>query len=474
MRICLLTEGSYPYVVGGVSSWVQMLMEGLPEYEFFIYSIGAEAKDRGHYQYRFPENCKGIQEVFLDEILRLPSSGMRAEALSSEERETLFALVSGEEPLGLPALARILRRRDWKSPLDLFMTSDFFDVIARVYRERYSYLPFTDYFWTLRSMLLPLFFLLRQPLPEADVYHSVATGYCGAVGGMAALLYGKPFMITEHGIYSREREAEIIKSDWAKGDFKSIWIRYFYHLAQLAYVSADHVYTLFEHNAKIEAELGCDPEKIGVVPNGIHMERFAAIPELTEHAGPIVIGAVVRVVPIKDIVTLLRAFFLVHRAMPETELYVMGNVEEDPEYVALCKRTVETLGIEGVMFTGSIDVAAYLPRMDVLVLSSISEGQPLSVLEGFAAHRPYVTTDVGCCRELIYGDSTDALGAAGAVVAPMDYEAMAREILRLARDYKLRKEMAAVGYERCRRGYTYEHFIASYRRIYEEEGQVRR
>ena len=474
MRICLLTEGSYPYVVGGVSSWVQMLMEGLPEYEFFIYSIGAEAKDRGHYQYRFPENCKGIQEVFLDEILRLPSSGMRAEALSSEERETLFALVSGEEPLGLPALARILRRRDWKSPLDLFMTSDFFDVIARVYRERYSYLPFTDYFWTLRSMLLPLFFLLSQPLPEADVYHSVATGYCGAVGGMAALLYGKPFMITEHGIYSREREAEIIKSDWAKGDFKSIWIRYFYHLAQLAYASADHVYTLFEHNAKIEAELGCDPKKIGVVPNGIHMERFAAIPELTEHAGPIVIGAVVRVVPIKDIVTLLRAFFLVHRAMPETELYVMGIVDDDPEYVVLCKHSVETLGIEGVTFTGSIDVAAYLPRMDVLVLSSISEGQPLSVLEGFAAHRPYVTTDVGCCRELIYGDSTDALGAAGAVVAPMDYEAMAREILRLARDYKLRKEMAAVGYERCRRGYTYEHFIASYRRIYEEEGQVRR
>ena len=291
---------------------------------------------------------------------------------------------------------------------------------------------------------------------------------------MAALLYGKPFMITEHGIYSREREAEIIKSDWAKGDFKSIWIRYFYHLAQLAYASADHVYTLFEHNARIEAELGCDPQKIGIVPNGIHMERFAGISELTEHAGPIVIGAVVRVVPIKDIVTLLRAFFLVHRAMPETELYVMGNVEEDPEYVALCKRTVETLGIEGVTFTGSIDVAAYLPRMDVLVLSSISEGQPLSVLEGFAAHRPYVTTDVGCCRELIYGDSTDALGAAGAVVAPMDYEAMAREILRLARDYKLRKEMAAVGYERCRRGYTYEHFIASYRRIYEEEGQVRR
>lgn len=156
---------------------------------------------------------------------------MRTHALTAEERETLRALVQGEAPLELLGLARVLRRREWKSPLDLFMTSDFFDVIARVYRERYSYLPFTDYSWTLRSMLLPLFFLLSQPLPEADVYHSVATGYCGVLGGMAALLYRKPFMITEHGIYSREREAEIIKSDWAKGDFKSIWIRYFYHLA---------------------------------------------------------------------------------------------------------------------------------------------------------------------------------------------------------------------------------------------------
>lgn len=37
MRICLLVEGSYPYVVGGVSSWVQMLIEGLPEHEFVVY-----------------------------------------------------------------------------------------------------------------------------------------------------------------------------------------------------------------------------------------------------------------------------------------------------------------------------------------------------------------------------------------------------------------------------------------------------
>ena len=52
MRICLLCEGSYPYVVGGVSSWVQMLMTGMPEHEFVLYCIGAEEKDRGNYKYK--------------------------------------------------------------------------------------------------------------------------------------------------------------------------------------------------------------------------------------------------------------------------------------------------------------------------------------------------------------------------------------------------------------------------------------
>ena len=217
-----------------------------------------------------------------------------------------------------------------------------------------------------------------------------------------------------------------------------------------------------------------DPEKIGIVPNGVHMERFEHIPEVQQHEGPFTVGAVVRVVPIKDIVTLLRAFFLVQQELPDAELYVMGGLEEDPDYYALCQQTVEMLQIRNVHFTGSVNVVEYLPKMDVMVLSSISEGQPLAVLEGQAAHRPFVTTDVGCCRELIYGPSDDHLGAAGSIVAPMDFEAMSGEILRLARDFELRRKMGNIGYERAKRGYTYEFFIESYRKIYEQEKEVRR
>ena len=95
----MLVEGSYPYVVGGVSSWIQMLMEGFPEYEFFIYALGAEAKDRGRYKYKFPANMTGIQEVFLDEILSCKSPSLQENILSEAERRCIYELVIGEKPI---------------------------------------------------------------------------------------------------------------------------------------------------------------------------------------------------------------------------------------------------------------------------------------------------------------------------------------------------------------------------------------
>ena len=50
-----------------------------------------------------------------------------------------------------------------------------------------------------------------------------------------------------------------------------------------------------------------------------------------------------------------------------------------------------------------MDIVKYMEKLDFTILTSISEGQPLSVLESFAARRPCVTTDVGCCRELLEG-----------------------------------------------------------------------
>lgn len=473
MKICVLVEGSYPYVVGGVSAWLQMLIQGMPEHEFVIFSIGAEEKDRGKFKYTLPQNVTEVREIFLDSILNLhcPSSGHYA--LSESEKENLENLLSGEGDIALEKLLSIFRAAKHQHDfLQIFMSYDFFEVIKSVYKKKYSYLPFTDYFWTIRSMLLPLFFLLQQDLPEADVYHSVAAGYCGAVGALAATVYKKPFLLTEHGIYSREREEEIIKCDWAKGEFKSVWIRYFYNLARLAYHKANKVITLFEKNSDIEISLGCAARKIQIIPNGIHEEQFVHLPDCVEKkATTITIGAIVRVVPIKDIITMLRSFYFVKQKVPNARFLIMGSYEEDPEYYEECLNVVETLRLEDVIFTGAVQVKEYLGAIDILVLSSISEGQPLAVLEGMASGKPFVATDVGCCRELLYGSSQDSLGKAGYVVPVMDFEQMARYLIMLAQDDTLREQMGNIGRKRVYAYYTFMQFINAYRKLYQEQSK---
>lgn len=106
-------------------------------------------------------------------------------------------------------------------------------------------------------------------------------------------------------------------------------------------------------------------------------------------------------------------------------------------------------------------------KIDIMVLSSISEGQPLALLEGMAGRKPFVTTDVGSCRELLEGND-DGLGKAGLVVPMMDFEEMAKAIVTLARDKRLRAEMGENGHQRISRQYTLNGFIDGYKKVYQD------
>ena len=68
MKICLIAEGSYPYILGGVSSWIQQLVTAMPQHEFIIYSIGAKIEQKSRYAYQLPKNISKVEEVFLDEF----------------------------------------------------------------------------------------------------------------------------------------------------------------------------------------------------------------------------------------------------------------------------------------------------------------------------------------------------------------------------------------------------------------------
>jgi len=466
MKICIIAEGSYPYVTGGVSSWIHQLATQMQEHEFIIFTIAAQRSQQGKFKYELPANVIEVKETFLDSYLTEEGKWGKSFKLSDIDRNNLMRLLGDSGMVDWQGLFTLLRSKQHERVSDFLQSKDFYDVLQQLCMKSYPLVPFTEMFWAVRSMILPLFLTIREEIPIADIYHSVSTGYAGVVGALGKTLYSKPFLLTEHGIYSREREEEIIKADWVKGYFKDLWIQYFYRLSSCAYELSDQVTTLFNRNREIEIELGCDPDKIKIIPNGVNIEKYENINrEKTEQGFNL--GAIIRVVPIKDIKTMLLSFALVKEEVPNAVFHIMGPYEEDEEYYDECLKLVQALQLKDVIFTGSVNVMDYIGKMDVLLLTSISEGQPLAILEGMAAGKPFIATNVGSCKELLEGVD-DQFGPAGIIAPVMHVEQIAQGIIKLASSKKLREQYGNNAYQRVSRHYRQEDVIANYRQLYKE------
>lgn len=465
MRVCIVVEGCYPYVTGGVSSWVHGLIQSFPKLEFVILAIISNHSMSGKFTYQIPENVTEVHELYLEDA-DWNRKGRKKLKLNKSEYQAFRSLVHN-------------RRVEWESVFRLFqekpvsldkllMGEDFLQIVREYYDLHYSQLVFSDFLWTVRSVYLPLLFTLKMELPKADLYHCVATGYAGVLGSMAKVLYNSRLLISEHGIYTREREEELLRAEWVQGVYKNIWIDQFKKMSKLAYEKADLVTSLYEYARELQVDLGCPVEKTMVTPNGVSVERLKDLPGRTEEdKGKINIGAVLRVTPIKDVKTMIQAFSFAKEREPRLKLWIMGPMDEDEGYARECLEQVEALGIEDVVFTGRIDIRDYLGRMDMTILTSLSEGQPLTILEGYAAHKPAIATDVGNCRGLIYGESDD-FGDAGIVTHIMNVEEIAQAMVDLARNEPLRRQMGENGYQRVISDYQIEHMRRNYRKIYKD------
>jgi len=464
MKVCMILEGCYPYVHGGVSTWMHQYIQAMPDTEFVLWCIGAKAESRGKFKYEIPANVTEIHEVFLDDALRIHLDQNPNVALSEEQIHAVSALFQGD-PLVWDPLFELFQNQKM-NPVSFLMSPVFLNSLVAICREKFPYISFAEYFHTMRSMLLPELYLMTQDIPEADIYHATCTGYAGILGSMAKWKTGKPFIVTEHGIYTREREEELLRAEWVLSYFKDMWINLFYQFSSCAYHYSDKVTCLFEHAAETQRELGCDASKQMVIENGIHYEKFCDIPVKQEN-GKIEIAAVVRLARIKDIKTMIYAFMEVKAKIPEAVLYIMGDAD-DEEYAQECRNLVDQLNIKDLIFTGNVNIMEYFPHLDFTILASISEGQPLSVLESLAAGRPCVTTDVGCCRELLEGKQGDTFGIAGYCVPPMHVDMLAGAMISMCRNRQLRLKMGEAGRQRVKAYYTHEISMDKYRRLYQE------
>ena len=463
MRICVILEGCYPYVTGGVSSWMHQYIQAMPQHEFVVWAIHADPSQNGKFRYQLPDNVVEVREVSL--ISQASRRDRRHDLkFSDAELGAMRELVECGKP-DWDILFRIFQEKK-VSPAEFLSSEYFLDILTEICRQKYTYTAFSDYFHTIRSMLFPLLYVMCSDVPEADVYHTIATGYAGVLARLGGWKYNVPFILTEHGIYTREREEEIIRANWVLPDFKDLWIRFFYMLSSAAYDGASMVTSLFKRASLTQMEIGADPSLCRFIANGIRYEKFSPIPERAP-ADTIHLGAILRIAPIKDVKTMLYAFAEVEQHIPAARLFIAGP-EDDPEYALECRNLMRQLGIKNAVFMGTINVLEYMGDFDFTVLSSISEGQPLSVLESFAAGRPCVTTDVGCCKELIFGDGDDELGQAGYCVPPMQPHELARAMEDLCRNSARRLQMGRIAKKRAEMYFRHEDMIRNYLEVYRE------
>ncbi|MDX1635067.1 MAG: GT4 family glycosyltransferase PelF [Marinobacter sp.] len=489
--IALLLEGTYPYIRGGVSSWVHQIITGLPEYTFALIFLGGDRNHYGEQQYTLPPNVTHLEcHYLMDTQVDARPRPRKGNAGAFEDQRRLHEQFKTGVPVAPEVLHRVFSDLGAKGGIsreDFLYSEQSWEMIDDSYRRYCTEPSFVDYFWSVRIMHAPLFQLaeVARNLPRVRMLHTISTGYAGLLGAIASDQRGLPFAISEHGIYTKERKIDLSQAQWIHdatdqvsgtlndqvGYIRRLWIRFFEALGRLAYQKADPIVALYQGNQQRQHQDGADPARTRIIPNGIDPHRFDAARQARPETIPPVLGLVGRVVPIKDIKTFIRAMRTVCDELPEAEGWIVGPEDEDPTYVQECRDLIAGLGLTGkVKLLGFQNVNDILPKLGLMVLTSISEALPLVILEAHAAGLPCLATDVGACRELLEGagEEDQALGASGAVVPIADPEATAREAVRLLTDPVRWRQAQQAGLARVRRFYTLASMFDAYRGIYDQ------
>ena len=464
VEVTLLTEGTYPYVHGGVSVWCDQLVQGMPDVRFHV--LGITGSGREPQVWTLPPQVASVSSVPLwgrtpggsaprGRDLRRFLAGYERFLLSllDHDFEKYFAdelYELAEFALTGGALTAALRTEGALRSLQKLWQRPFLATHASRPTVQDA-LEATD---LLEHALRPL---TVQP-PSRGVAHAVTGGLAVLPGLTARRFHGVPLLLSEHGIYLRERYLSYRAAPY-RWPVKALILGFFRLLATEGYRGADLITPCNRYNRRWEERGGCDPQRIRTVYNGVD-------PELFPYAGPEpevpTLSWAGRVDPIKDLETLIQSFALVRAEIPNARLRLFGAPPAGGEaYQERCRALAAELGVAAaVSFEGRIDTVRHAYAAgSVVMLSSISEGFPFSLIEAMACGRATVSTDVGGVRE--------AVADTGLVVPPRDPAAMARAAVGLLRDHERRQELGDAARARVIEQFTLGRTVATFRTVYE-------
>ena len=490
--ILIPCEGTYPYVRGGVSSWIAQLIAGLPEYRFGIAFLGSRKSDYSPKPlFEFSDNLVFVVELFMfDDDEKSPVKSHNGNIEDFKEVEELYGWFRNAKeeknfPKELKKLDFYLNRIDEATFL---YSRESWYFISNKNQENSPEISFLDYFWSVRSIHIPIWKVVKLAqfvVDKGKIIHSPSTGYAGFLSTLIANDRGKPFILTEHGIYTKERKIDLISSSFnlykkldlfresAEDNYiQTMWVRFFEGIGKMAYSRANPILSLFSVAKETQIAYGAKRELCTVIPNGVDIKRLGATLKHRPKEIPKVITLIGRVVSIKDIKTFIRAIRVTANVIPEVEAWIVGPDDEELAYAEECRDLIEILDVkENIKFLGFQNIAEILPKSGLQTLTSISEGMPLVILEGFAAGVPCVSTDVGSCKELIYGGEQEGdkiLGKAGVICQIANVEELSSAYIELLTNEEAWYKAQKVALERVNKFYTQEIFLNNYREVYKK------
>jgi polysaccharide biosynthesis protein PelF len=461
-RILLTTEGTYPYAMGGVSSWCDVLVGALDEFAWQVLPIIAAHGRPPTFALPPHASAYGPIELWSEAIPRrrplppdqratgihLPAALVRGLIAWEGDTAALLGALTWcrRHPAGVRWAFR--SRRAWGT-----FTAELADVLderlpsagtpprvdvveaARLYQSLY---------WVARAAAVPT--------PATDVLHVTAAGWAAIPALAHKALHGTPMVLTEHGVYVREAYLSAVRGQDSPGS-RFVATRLARGLARAAYGQADVVAPVTDANARWEEGLGIDPAKIRIIPNGVAPPARPVPPPGT---GTVV--SVGRIDPLKDIHTMLRVAHETLRSAPGATFLHFGPVTDGEEdYGRSCRALHAELGLgDRFLFMGrTSDPERAVRDADVVLMTSISEALPLSILEAMGQGRPVVSTGVGGVPDVVKG--------CGVITPPGDAHALAMGVVTLLRRPELAWALGRRGHARLGRIFDEAACLAGYR-----------
>lgn len=479
MKVALITEGTYPITTGGVSTWCDQIVRGLPEHQFSLVALTATGREP--IRWPLPDNVTDANlHAVWGRIPRHPSWRNRSRAAGLAR--TRSALAELWDAVLAPDSEAAVAATDVALQKLVEISSQF--GLGSVLAAESSVVPILDA-WddhlvpagerplsvsdavAVANLVDRTLAVFDAEVPEVDIVHTSSNGLASLVGLAQLWRFGTPFALSEHGVYLRERYLALHDGgfSWPVRRVVTAFLR---RVCEVVYRRAHLILPVNRFNRRWEERLGADPRRIYTIPNGVDPQIFR--PVETEPQIPTV-SFVGRIDPLKDLETLVSAFSRVRTVIPEARLRIFGptpprNIPYRDTVVAHCRQLglTDAVSWEGPSNGSRPAIAAG----HVVALSSISEGLPFTLIESMMCGRATVNTDVGGVAECL-----DDAHEAGALVPARDPDAFAGATLRLLEDRDARQHMAEAARERALALFTLQGCIDRYRTAYDATAHLR-